>query len=196
MSASTARFHLQGVNIPRVRLVILNGLPRNLVEGVQEIGRAGRDGCRAEAVILGKPDDFRSPLVSDLVKKAFSEKGCLRERLFSHFQEGCAETHRCCSFCHPPEKTFLFVQETGLNGSRKPNKDRRVIEALQTWRATKAKKARLPFAFPSTYLTEREMEALARGDPPDRVLGNRLEDQKEVLELIQEAKKAKRKDRS
>jgi len=93
-SVSRASFYLQGVNIPRVRLVILNGLPQNLVVWIQ---------CRSS--YLGKT--WRCPKPSGF--------GSRQERLLWKRM--------------PPEKTFLFVQETGLNGSRRPNKDRRVIEA-------------------------------------------------------------------
>ena len=44
-----------GIDYPHVRLVIHNGEPRTLMDFAQESGRAGRDGKKAESIILLQP---------------------------------------------------------------------------------------------------------------------------------------------
>ena len=40
------------INFPDVRMVINYGPPRDMVEFIQEIGRSGRDGKPAQAIVL------------------------------------------------------------------------------------------------------------------------------------------------
>ena len=56
MVASTA-FGM-GINAKDIRLVIHFNLPLNVIDYYQQIGRAGRDGERAHAVLLYHPDDI------------------------------------------------------------------------------------------------------------------------------------------
>ena len=54
---ATAAFGL-GVDIPDIRRVIHDHLPDNLIDYVQQSGRAGRDGKRAECILLLEPNDL------------------------------------------------------------------------------------------------------------------------------------------
>lgn len=44
-----------GVNVPDVRRIIPYGVPRDLEQYVQEIGRSGRDGEQSAAIVLYSP---------------------------------------------------------------------------------------------------------------------------------------------
>lgn len=63
---ATSAFGL-GVDIPDIRRVIHDYLPDNLIDYVQQSGRAGRDGKRAECILLLEPNDLvrRSVFRSD-----------------------------------------------------------------------------------------------------------------------------------
>lgn len=47
-----------GVDVPDVRFVVLDALPESLPDLVQQFGRAGRDGGRADCVLLMDPADL------------------------------------------------------------------------------------------------------------------------------------------
>lgn len=44
-----------GVNFPNIRRVVHYGIPRDMEEYVQEIGRGGRDKGKFDALVLYKP---------------------------------------------------------------------------------------------------------------------------------------------
>ena len=54
---ATSAFGL-GVDIPDIRRVIHDELPDSLIDYVQQSGRAGRDGNRAECLLLLEPNDL------------------------------------------------------------------------------------------------------------------------------------------
>lgn len=47
-----------GVDIPDIRLILHDHLPTNMIDYVQQSGRAGRDGETAYALLLFSPADF------------------------------------------------------------------------------------------------------------------------------------------
>ena len=50
-----------GIDYPHVRLVLHDGEPRTLLDFAQESGRAGRDGNKAESILLLQPPIMRAP---------------------------------------------------------------------------------------------------------------------------------------
>lgn len=86
-----------GVNIPDIRLVIHHAPLIGLDDYLQEIGRAGRDGQKAEALLLWHPYDFT--LNRSLVrKKQLDLTGKeLRARLdaLNAFKQYDRNTHAC-----------------------------------------------------------------------------------------------------
>lgn len=90
-----------GIDAPNVRFVIMAGLPYGIFDLIQQVGRAGRDGVRAEAHVLYLPKDeecrFRkmSPLDKERFKAVldFVSFGICRIRQISRYLQ---EPERCC----------------------------------------------------------------------------------------------------
>lgn len=93
-----------GINFPNVRTVVNYGPPREVEEFVQEIGRAGRDGQSALAVLLYNGQHLRKS-EDAIVEYVNNTSGCLRKQLSSQFEQihemtfECG-THDCCINCH------------------------------------------------------------------------------------------------
>jgi ATP-dependent DNA helicase RecQ len=112
-----------GVDKADVRLVIHADLPGSLEAYYQEIGRAGRDGLAAEAVLLFAPADIATrtrmigepskPAERQRVEKekldalvAFAEAGaCRRQVLLSYFGEDSPACGNCDVCAEPPAHT-------------------------------------------------------------------------------------------
>jgi ATP-dependent DNA helicase RecQ len=95
-----------GVNFPDVRTVINYGPPREVEEFLQEIGRAGRDGKCAQAVLLFHGHQLKN-CDKEIIDYCNSASGCLRKKLLSSFEEIDVESfssdtyrHNCCLHCH------------------------------------------------------------------------------------------------
>ena len=118
-----------GIDKPDVRFVVHLDLPSNVEAWYQELGRAGRDGLPAEALMLYGMDDIRlRRLMIDDSDKAESQKriehsrlgallaicetaGCRRQALLSYFEESAdfaEHTGPCgnCDRCLTPIETF------------------------------------------------------------------------------------------
>jgi hypothetical protein len=94
-----------GVNIPNVRQVIHIGPPRTIESYYQEIGRAGRDGRSAKAVLYYNGSDIATnkPDMTDEMRVFCSTvKTCLREYMLKYLGSTCQLKylpHSCCSNC-------------------------------------------------------------------------------------------------
>ena len=112
---ATSAFGL-GIDRPDVRLVIHAGLPLGMDSYVQEIGRAGRDGKKAHAVLLCAPQDaavckriikrsggkktVRRGLKSlDALQKAIRSERCLWQSIEGYFGQHKGKKCGKCTKC-------------------------------------------------------------------------------------------------
>ena len=100
---ATIAFSL-GVSISNIRHVIHWGLPASILDYVQEIGRAGRDGHPATATLFLAPHCKSQDTMRDVLK----DSTCVRRNLLSHLYGGTKAVldnycggKRCCSRCNP-----------------------------------------------------------------------------------------------
>ncbi len=87
-----------GIDKADVRRVIHWGPARTLEGYYQEAGRAGRDGKRAECLILWRPSDLEWAECDAAMHHYVTGHGCRRRMLLAHFGEtgvGCAGCDRC-----------------------------------------------------------------------------------------------------
>lgn len=124
-----------GVDKPDVRWVINDSCPASMEEYYQEAGRAGRDGEKADAILMWSPNDFRlmrlrinqdagsalnDPIMREKARRAalnrlrvmdeYCTSGtCLRHIMLSYFGQSDAAQH-CgdCSICNDEPQSFLI----------------------------------------------------------------------------------------
>jgi len=87
-----------GIDKPDVRRVIHWGPPPTLEAYYQEAGRAGRDGARAECVILWNSSDFAWGECDPAMRRYIEARLCRRRMLLEYFGETgvrCAGCDRC-----------------------------------------------------------------------------------------------------
>jgi ATP-dependent DNA helicase RecQ len=102
-----------GINKPNVRFVVHYNLPASLEQYYQEIGRAGRDGLRADCLLLYHPQDvvLQAQMIDDgaeeeragrnarlqAMLRFAQSRACRRPPLLHYFGEERAEER--CDFC-------------------------------------------------------------------------------------------------
>lgn len=91
-----------GVNFKDIKRVIHYGPPRQMEDFVQEIGRAGRDGVPAEALLLFTGGHL-AKCENAIKEYAKSSEICLRKIMLDKFNESPSTElmqHECCINCH------------------------------------------------------------------------------------------------
>ncbi len=87
-----------GIDRPDVRRVIHWGPSRTLQSYYQEAGRAGRDGRRAECLLLWKPSDLEWSECAPEMRRYVEARRCRRRMLLEYFGERdvrCSGCDRC-----------------------------------------------------------------------------------------------------
>lgn len=91
-----------GLNFPNVSHVVMYGLPEDVEDIVQQVGRAGRNGLPSHAILYAIKKLARADAeVKGLIDAG--TKNCFRKALYSHFEEQTTSVepgHLCCTYCH------------------------------------------------------------------------------------------------
>eukprot|EP00112_Aurelia_sp_Birch-Aquarium-sp1_P016965 Seg389.3 transcript_id=Seg389.3/GoldUCD/mRNA.D3Y31 product="Werner syndrome ATP-dependent helicase" protein_id=Seg389.3/GoldUCD/D3Y31 len=93
---------VMGVDISDLKCVIHYGSPSEIIDYIQGIGRAGRDGTSAKAILYYSGHQLSKAMPE---MKAYAKtETCLRVALYGCFDINAvklpAQKHECCSYCH------------------------------------------------------------------------------------------------
>ena len=111
-----------GVDTKHVRRVVHITPSSTLESYFQEIGRAGRDGKDATAVLWYNNSDIarNRTNVSEEMKEYCRKDGCLRAYILSYFGFSAQNQKRCCSNCNPEKGEVIHAVQTQQLRFRSP----------------------------------------------------------------------------
>ncbi len=141
-----------GINKPDIRFIVHYDMPKSLEQYYQEIGRAGRDGLSATALLLYSAGNAKKikfflekenapqskyDLLNSIIEYS-QTNGCRRKKLLSYFGEAYINTkeknYRCCDSCS------LGYTDIQLQGDPSIN----IAEKLRAWRKEFSIKEKIP----------------------------------------------------
>jgi len=89
-----------GVDCPDIRQVIHYGMPNLIEDYVQETGRAGRDGCLSDAILIYKTGKY---VEKEMILYGQNSTICRRKILFQNFlcykEDRTEQKCMCCDIC-------------------------------------------------------------------------------------------------
>lgn len=136
-----------GVDIPDIRCIIHMDWPWTILDYAQESGRAGRDGLRSEAIIIGQEGsqraskDKQSEAEQQLVQLYAGGDGtaarCRRRVLDEYLdgregREGCEDGEEKCDVCRGAEEEIEEADEETEEGRSEVNRDSEEMGVRET----------------------------------------------------------------
>lgn len=110
-----------GVNIPNVRQVVHCEVPRTMESYYQEIGRAGRDGKPAKAILYFNATDIapnKPGMTEEMRNFCLDEDTCMRKCILSYLGSKISNSYsanNCCSNCQEnTDRTYLSATSISL----------------------------------------------------------------------------------
>lgn len=174
-----------GIDKQNVSFVVHYNMPKNMEAYYQEAGRAGRDGAKAECLLLYGPGDVHtaeflinssvedgsSPQAVEERRKAEMQKleemkgycftsGCLRQYILNYFGEEHAGSCDGCGNCTAKKNILAALQPKATSGRTKT--ERTLYEMLKSVRQDFAERASLP---PDLVFNDKTLQDMASQKP-------------------------------